>query len=94
MKRVPLVYTASEIVRWTVSQEYAPGKWRPARPCGFCSFSWDHLKMRFKIAWHVFIGRYDALNWQGTGGLPNSKAKYKDCLDPDFQLVTAPQEPK
>ncbi len=86
--RIPLVYTASEIVNWTVSEEHAPGKWRPARPCGFCDLSWDHFKMRVKAAWRVFTGRYDALNWQGTGEKANSDTHYRDILHPDFKRAT------
>jgi hypothetical protein len=86
--RVPLVYTTSEVVQWPVSEEYEPGKWRPARPCAFCGrMSWDHFKMRVRTTWRVFIGRYDALNWQGTGEKNNSETHYRDCLHPDFKLV-------
>jgi hypothetical protein len=85
MMRVPLVYTASEIVNWHVAEEYEQGKWRPSRPCGFCSLSWDHLKMRFRTAWRVFIGEHDALNWQGTGKFRATEINYRDCLHPRWK---------
>lgn len=34
------------------------GKWLPARPLGYLSFC-----RRFKYAWKVFTGEYDALEW-------------------------------
>lgn len=35
-------------------------KWHPARPLGYPS-----LRNRFRLAWGVFTGRYDALKWGG-----------------------------
>lgn len=80
--RVPLVYTASEIVNWHISEQDKSGKWRPARCCGFWSFT--HIRQQFRVAREVFLGRYDALNWgenSGTGRLPE---EYKDCRDPKW----------
>ena len=82
MKRTPLVYTPTEIKTWHVEEEYLPGKWRPARPCGFRGVK--YFAMRVRIAWSVFIGKYDALNWQGTGEKPANKTKYRDCTEPGF----------
>jgi hypothetical protein len=45
--RTPLVYTASEIANWHVSEEYAPGRWRPARCCGFSGLASEIAN------WHV-----------------------------------------
>jgi len=84
--RTPLVYTASEIATWHVSEEFAPGKWRPARPCAFWGFRYSI--MRFRIAWNVFTGRYDALNWQGTGEKKVTETHYRDILHPEFQRAT------
>ena len=36
------------------------GNWVPARPLGYYS-----LTRRFRIAWGVFTGKYDALKWPG-----------------------------
>lgn len=36
------------------------GKWVPARPLGFASFS-----HRCRAAWLVFTGKADALLWEG-----------------------------
>ena len=63
MKRTPLVYSPTEIKQWDGDEEYAPGKWAPARPCGFSGL--QYFKMRCRIAWRVFVGKYDALNWNG-----------------------------
>ena len=85
--RVPLVYTPTEIVKWPVSEECSLGLWRPARPCGFSFLSWDCLKMRLRITWRVFTGKYDALNWQGTGVKRNTETNYRDCTEAGFKLV-------
>jgi hypothetical protein len=55
-------YSPIEIKQWSVDEEYAPGKWAPARPCPY-EFSFGQLLRSFRIAWHVLVGRYDALNW-------------------------------
>jgi hypothetical protein len=34
------------------------GFWVPARPLGVFS-----LRKRIRLAWRVFVGRYDALEW-------------------------------
>jgi hypothetical protein len=90
--RVPLVYTASEIVNWHISEEYKQGKWRPARCCGFDAHDWSLVKVRFRMAWRVFTGRYDALNWGETSG-ELSERRYKDCTDPEFFTATKVYEP-
>lgn len=90
--RVPLVYQASEIVNWHISEEYEPGKWRPARCCGFWSFA--HIKQQFRVSWAVFIGKYDALNWGDTSGeLKPDERRYKDCTEPEFFTATKVHEP-
>lgn len=81
--RVPLVYTASEIVNWHISeQDPKTNKWRPSRPCGF----WDitHLNQQFKLAWRVFIGQYDVLNWGEGSGTGRKAEEYRDCRDPQW----------
>ena len=88
--RVPQVFTASEIANWTVSEEVAPGKWRPARACSFEGLR--HFRVRIKIAWHVFTGKYDALNWQGSGEKTPTKTHYRDIMHPDFKLATYNRE--
>ena len=60
MNRTPLVYSAVELKQWD-SGELAEGKYIPARPCGFSGLR--YMGMRFRIAWRVFTGRYDALSW-------------------------------
>lgn len=61
MWRAPDVFSAYELKTWPNDEEYAPGKWRPSRCCPFSSFQ---LIRRFRIAWRVLIGRYDAVNWE------------------------------
>ena len=60
--RQPDIYTASAIKLWDCARETATnGSWIPARPVGHNGFSW---RWRFKLAFMVLIGKYDALNWQ------------------------------
>lgn len=51
-------YTATQIRQWDVSRGDADGNWRPARPITYWKFR------RFKLAWLVLIGQYDALDWE------------------------------
>jgi hypothetical protein len=86
--RCPLVYSAAEIVNWHISEEYELGKWRPARCCPFDG----HWMMRLRIAWRVFIGRYDALNWGDRSG--EAGRHYKDVTDPEFFSATRIFDPQ
>ena len=79
---MPTVYTASEIATWHVSEEYEPGKWRPARPCAIGGF---RLTQRIRIAWSVFTGRNDAVNWGATSGeWNNTQIVYRDYTENGF----------
>ena len=37
------------------------GYWTPVRPLGLYGLN---LRWRIRLAWRVFIGRYDALQWR------------------------------
>lgn len=83
--RLPVIYSASEIAAWHVSEEHEPGRWRPARPCAFDGF---RLRERFRMAWMVFAGRCDVLRWgENSGEWSNSQANYKDCTEKGFRRV-------
>jgi hypothetical protein len=58
--RTPAVYLADDIKTWSTQRMLAPGCWSLARPMSWSSFD---LRTRFKLAWRVFTGRYDALVW-------------------------------
>jgi hypothetical protein len=58
--RLPICYTATEMRHYPTDEEYAPGHWRPARPCQSEIFG---LRRRFVMAWRVFIGQCDVLSW-------------------------------
>ncbi len=80
--RNPTVYRASEIATWHVSEEYEPGKWRPARPCPWYGHRWRY---RLRLAWWVFTGKCDALNWgDNSGRWKNSEANYRDITEKGF----------
>jgi hypothetical protein len=53
-----MIYTPQEIKRWDVDSSGDGKTWMPARPITFWNFG------RFKTAWFVLIGKYDALDWQ------------------------------
>jgi hypothetical protein len=41
--------------------------------------------MRLRIAWRVFIGRYDALNWgDNSGEWKNEQCNYRDITEKGF----------
>jgi hypothetical protein len=59
--RTPTVHTPSELQNWPNGESYEGG-YRPARCMSF-ELSILHPR-RWKIAWRVFTGRYDALDWE------------------------------
>lgn len=87
MSRLPARYTAREIATWHVSEEYEPGCWRPARPCGIYRSwrSWEGYVIRWKSAWSVLTGRCDILDWgDNSGEWDNSQVKYRDITEKGF----------
>ena len=78
--RVPVAYTATEIVNWTIAEEYEPGNWRPSRCCGFDGIG--HLKTRLRLAWSVWTGRNDVLVWGDRSGTNGSIQR--DCTEAGF----------
>ncbi len=58
--QVPTVYGPTDIQTWDCDKELEPGLWVPARPCGPYLLS---LWQRLKVAWRVFTGQLDALDW-------------------------------
>ena len=64
--RQPQVFSATEISNWRYCVKDKDGRYVPFRPCQFNNpFDWSMIRMRLFCAWKVFIGRYDALNWEG-----------------------------
>lgn len=57
---VPNVFTADELKHWDAHVNLGKGRWVAARPLGYSGY---RLVTRFKIAWKVFTGQYDALRW-------------------------------
>lgn len=59
----PKVYTTEQIKKWDVDKKISrQGRdyWTPARP-----YNSEHLQLgtRIKLAWMVFTGKCDALQW-------------------------------
>lgn len=59
--RYPALFTLDELNPETCGtmQQDADGSWNPARKLGYPS-----LFSRLRLAWGVFTGRYDALDWR------------------------------
>lgn len=68
--RSPEVFTPYEMQHWPVHEEFSPGWYRSARPLGWQGLN---LKRRLYVAWQVFLGRWDALNWNSTIGYERKK---------------------
>jgi hypothetical protein len=76
MKQIPEVWTPTVIKSFPIYQEHKDGIHAvglkeqlgataiPYRPNSPYKRSWMH---RLKLAWSVFIGRYDALDWSYAG---------------------------
>lgn len=60
MIRQPEQYSAYEIKHWDVDREYKNGMFIPARPMGH---NYHNFRYRWRLAWHVLIGKADALYW-------------------------------
>lgn len=58
--RQPVKYSALNINKWD-THTCVNGKWIPARPVGHNCHGFLH---RWKIAYLVLIGRYDAVDWE------------------------------
>ena len=56
----PELYTASRLQSWDVAMQLPNGRYIPARPEGHNLYSFAH---RVKIAFRVFTGQYDAVDW-------------------------------
>ena len=62
MNNSPTKYTACYVVSFCKQNEcqHADGRWVPARPVN----PFIGIRARIKLAWHVFWGKYDALDWE------------------------------
>lgn len=61
--KTPSIYTPTEIQNWPNGESYE-GDYRSAR-CIVFDLSVLHQR-RWRIAWRIFTGRYDALDWENT----------------------------
>lgn len=61
--KTPTIHTPSQLQHWDVAESYEGG-YRPARCLSFDLFVLH--SRRWKIAWLVFTGRYDALDWEAV----------------------------
>jgi hypothetical protein len=57
-------WTPIEIAQWPNYEEFKGGHYRAARPLGGPFTLWQNLR----VAWRVFTGQWDALNWDSTKG--------------------------
>lgn len=63
----PALYKAHDLLRDSKGWPAAgiSGSWTPARPEPFYYFGPRNLWNRLRLAWLVFAGRCDALQWRG-----------------------------
>ena len=64
----PTIYTPSQLQNWSIGMELSDGTYVPGRPIAW-ELSIFHPR-RWRIAWKVLIGHYDALDWERV--LPDS----------------------
>jgi len=57
-----MVYNADDLKKWDCQAEIEEGRWVSARPINYRHAPILH---RIKVAWRVFRGKYDALEWTG-----------------------------
>lgn len=55
-----MIYTPTQLRRWDCGANIN-GRWIPARP-----LRCDSIWYRLKIAYLVFTGKYDALDWENV----------------------------
>jgi len=89
--RMPVAYSAAELRRWHIEEEYHPGKWRPTRSCGYSRpwLSLEGWRTRFVLAWRVFIDKNDCVYWgEKCGEWKNNDIKYRDITEKGFGKIT------
>jgi hypothetical protein len=59
--RNPNLYTVRQIKKWDIDRNTETGSYIPARVLPYFGF---RLFRNIKLAFYVFIGRYDALDWE------------------------------
>ena len=59
--RQPEIYTAQTIKDWNAGADAGFGLYLPARPMGHNLYS---ILWRWRVAFGVLTGRYDALKWE------------------------------
>jgi hypothetical protein len=80
----PHLYQVSDLVKDTQEKAtlHSERGWIPVRPLGFEGLS---LRRRLKLAWGVFTGRFDAVDWVPTlrqVGKALAEEKYPDAEAP------------
>lgn len=60
MKNAPSYFKLKDLLKCIseIQTQYSDGSWGPARPIGL-----DTIPNRIKLAWKVFTGKYDVLEW-------------------------------
>lgn len=61
--KTPTLYYPEEVAQMVrhVAKEIEPGRWVPCRPLNYMG----GLRWRLRLAWRVFVGRADVLQWEG-----------------------------
>jgi hypothetical protein len=64
--RMPDVHYIEDLLASEYFEEFVPGHWRPTRAYSkyLSSNIFKRILVRFTLAFNVFIGKYDAVNWE------------------------------
>lgn len=71
MKTQPQLVPVTSLRIWNTLVCNKDGQYVPGRPLPYYYAGLRNLRNRLKLAWGVFTGRYDALDWQ------ESNVKYR-----------------
>jgi hypothetical protein len=87
----PTVISARHWAEWrqwkTVERQWSDGTWGPARP-----LSAPTVFERFRIAWRVFTGEYDALSWSNYDRQETDVYKPVERLQEDLHRIIAERD--
>lgn len=64
--RIPTKHKVYDLMNneFPVTTNHPDGRWIAARGETWQGGPWYRIKNRLSLAWLVFIGRYDALDWE------------------------------
>jgi hypothetical protein len=91
-QQMPAKYVPKHIKEWDVDEEVevnGASGWIPARPMSFRAL---RILYRLKMAWLVFIGRYDVLDWSAETTYKYDQKKIEQAKLREFGNAYFPQK--